>query len=205
MDRRNFFKILSTTSAGALGGCGNKAKKLIPLLVPEHEIVPGEEQWHPAVCTECGAGCGTVVRIMEGVRTVERNGEPVRERIAAIKKIEGNPLDPISGGRLCARGQAGVQSLYHPDRLRGPMKRTGQRGQAQFAAVSWAEALALAAEKIAKVRAADPARIVFLAGPQAGTRALAIQRFLQKLGAPAPVVCSIADQAVERQAAEMAF
>jgi anaerobic selenocysteine-containing dehydrogenase len=205
MDRRNFFKILSTTSAGALSGCGNQAKKLIPLLVPEHEIVPGEEQWHPAVCTECGAGCATVVRVMEGVRTVERNGEQLRQRIAAIKKIEGNPLDPISGGRLCARGQAGVQSLYHPDRLRGPMKRAGQRGQAQFRAVSWDDAIREAAEKIATVRAADPARIVFLAGPQAGTRALAIQLFTHALGAPAPVVCSIADHAVERRAAETAF
>jgi len=35
------------------------SSSLIPLLVPEHEIVPGEEQWHPAVCTECSAGCGT--------------------------------------------------------------------------------------------------------------------------------------------------
>ena len=119
MDRRDFFKILSATS-GALGGCGKTTDKLIPLLVPEHEIVPGEEQWHPAVCAECGAGCATVVRIMESVRTIERNGEQLRERIAAIKKIEGNPLDPISGGRLCARGQASVQSLYHPDRSARP-------------------------------------------------------------------------------------
>ena len=201
MDRRDFFKILSTASAGALGGCGTKPGKLVPLLVPEHEIVPGEEQWHPAVCTECGAGCGTLVRIMEGVRTVERGGEQLRERIAAIKKIEGNPLDPISGGRLCARGQASVQSLYHPDRLRGPMKRTGPRGQAQFAAVSRDEAIGQAAEQIARLRAADPARIVFLSGPERGTRSLAIQRFTAALGAPAPVVCSIADHAVERQAA----
>src|SRR5579872_115701 len=129
MDRRNFFKILSTASAGVLAtDCGHKADRLIPLLVPEHEIVPGNEQWHPAVCTECSAGCGTLVRVMEAERTVERNGEKLRERIAAVKKIEGNPLDPISGGRLCARGQAAVQSLYHPDRLRGPMKRTGDRG-----------------------------------------------------------------------------
>jgi anaerobic selenocysteine-containing dehydrogenase len=205
MDRRNFFKILTTTSAGALGGCGKKAGELIPLLVPEHEIVPGEEQWHPAACTECGAGCATVVRIMESIRTVERDGKPVRERIAAIKKIEGNPLDPISGGRLCARGQAGVQSLYHPDRLRGPMKRTGQRGQAQFAAVSWDEAIGYATEKIAKARAADPSRIVFVAGAQAGTRSLTIERFTQALGAPPPVVCSLADHAVERKAAEMVF
>lgn len=206
MDRRNFFKILSATSAGALtSSCGHKTDKLIPLLVPAHEIVPGEEQWHPAVCTECSAGCGTLVRIMEGVRTVERNGEQLRERIAAIKKVEGNPLDPISGGHLCARGQAAVQSLYHPDRLRGPMKRSGDRGKAQFAGLPWDEAISLAAEKIAKARAADPGSIVFLTGPNVGTRSLAIQRFVEVLGAPAPVTCSIADFPVERKAAEKAF
>src|SRR5260370_5656541 len=161
MDRRGFVKILSATSAGLAGSCG-KTDKLIPLLVAEGEIVPGEEQWHAAACTECAAGCGTLVRIMEGVRTVERAGEQLRERIAAIKKLEGNPLDPISGGRLCARGQAAVQSLYHPDRLRGPMRRTGDRGKGRFAAVSWDEAIGSAAEKIAQARCADPRGIVLL-------------------------------------------
>jgi anaerobic selenocysteine-containing dehydrogenase len=201
MDRRGFVKILSV-SAGALTGSCGKTDKLIPLLVAEGEIVPGEEQWHPAVCTECAAGCGTLVRIMEGVRTVERGGEQLRQRIAAIKKVEGNPLDPVSGGRLCARGQAAVQSLYHPDRLRGPMQRTGDRGKGQFAPATWEQAIAAVSGKIAK---ADPARIVFLAGPHAGTRSVAISRFAQALGAPAPVVCSLADCAVERKAAELAF
>ncbi len=205
MDRRDFFKIVSTASAGALAGCGNHTGKVIPLLVPEHEIVPGEEQWHPAACTECAAGCGTLVRVMEGIRTIERGGETVRQRVAAIKKIEGNPLDPISGGRLCARGQASVQSLYHPDRLRGPMRRSGERGQARFAAVSWEEALGQAADEIARQCGADPLGIVFVAGPEPGTRSLAIQRFTAALGAPAPVVCSIADHAVERRAADMVF
>src|ERR1035438_1232712 len=194
MERRDFFRVLSATSAVALaGGCGNKTDKLIPLLVPEHEIVSGEEQWHPAACTECGAGCGTLVRVMEAVRTVDRSGERVREPIAAIKKVEGNPVDPVSGGRLCARGQATVQSLYHPDRLRGPMKRTGDRGKAQFASVSWDVALAMASEKIAKVRAANPGEIVILTRPLAGTRSLALQRFTEALGSSAPVICSIAD------------
>src|SRR5260221_316036 len=206
MDRRDFFKILSATSTGAIaGGCGHSSDKLIPLLVPEHEIVPGEEQWRPAVCSECSAGCATLVRIMEGVRMVERNGEQLRERIASIKKIEGNPLDPVSGGRLCARGQASVQSLYHPDRLRGPMKRTGGRGQGQFTSVSWDEAIALAAGKIAKARASGPRGIVFLTGPHVGTRSVAVQQFAQALGAPDPVVCSVADFAVERKAAEIVF
>jgi len=206
MDRRGFFRILSTTSAGALAGsCGKNTDKLIPLLVPEHEVVPGEEQWHPAVCTECSAGCGTLVRVMEAVRTVERNGEKVRERIAAVKKVEGNPLDPVSGGHLCARGQAVVQALYHPDRLRGPMKRNGDRGKALFAAISWEDALAIASDAIAKVRAVNTGDIVALTRPIAGSRSLALQRFMEALGAPSPIICSLEDFAVERKAAEMVF
>jgi molybdopterin-containing oxidoreductase family iron-sulfur binding subunit len=196
MDRRGFFKILSATSAGiATTGCGHKTDALIPLLVPEHEIVPGEEQWHPAVCTECAAGCGTIVRVMEGVRTVDRNGEKFRERIAAVKKIEGNPLDPVSGGRLCARGQAVVQSLYDPSRLRGPMKKPSTP-------VSWDEAIAAAADKLSR---ADRKRIVFLTGPGMGTRSLSIARFMEALGVPPPVMCSLVDLAAERRAAEQVF
>jgi len=206
MDRRNFFRILSTTSAGVVtGGCGKKSEALLPLLVPEQEIAPGVEQWHPAVCTECGAGCGTLIRVMQAERIVERKGEPVRERIAAVKKIEGNPLDPVGGGRLCARGQAAVQSLYHPDRLRGPQKRTGERGQGRFTAASWEDAMAAVAEKIAKTQAADPGGIVFVTSPGVDTRSLAIRHFVDALGAPAPIICSLASFAVERRAAEAVF
>jgi len=206
MDRRVFFRILSATSAGALTtGCGTSVGKLMPLLVPEHELVPGEEQWHPAVCTACSAGCGTLARIMEGERITTDKGEQVRERVAAVKKIEGNPLDPISGGRLCARGQATVQALYHPDRLRGPMQRSGERGSGQFAATSWDAAIASASEKIAKVRAADPGKIVILSGGAGSTRSLALDRFAKALKSPAPMACSITDHPVERKAAQTVF
>jgi anaerobic selenocysteine-containing dehydrogenase len=138
MDRRNFFKILSTASTGVMtGACGKKVERYLPLLVSDSEITPGDEAWHPGVCGECDAGCGIIVRVMEGERIVERQGEQFRERIATIKKIEGNPVDPVSGGRLCARGQAAVQGLYHPDRLRGPMKRQGPRGQGDFLPIAW--------------------------------------------------------------------
>ena len=211
MERRVFFKILSATSAGAVTtGCGTSAAKLMPLLIPEHQLVPGVEQWHPAVCAGCGAGCGTLVRVMEGERVVfDKDGtgtaEQVRERVAAIKKIEGNPLDPVSGGRLCARGQAAVQSLYHPDRLRGPMQRSGERGRGRFTSISWDEAIASAATKIEKARAADPSKIVLLTNGSAGSRSLALDRFAKALKAPAPVVCSITNHPVERKAAALVF
>src|SRR5580704_1883067 len=177
MDRRDFFKIITVSTAGAATtGCGSK-DALIPLLVPEHNIPIGEEVWHPAVCTECSAGCGTLVRVMGAERVIDVKGEKVRQRIAAVKKIEGNPLDPVSGGRLCARGQAVVQGLYHPDRLQGAMKRTGKRGDAQFTHITWDDAISGAAEKIAAARAADPNSIAVLTGPLTGLRSVAFERF----------------------------
>src|SRR5580704_10037141 len=193
MDRRDFFKIITVSTAGAATtGCGSK-DALIPLLVPEHNIPIGEEVWHPAVCTECSAGCGTLVRVMGAERVIDVKGEKVRQRIAAVKKIEGNPLDPVSGGRLCARGQAVVQALYHPDRLQGAMKRQSDR-KSSLTPASWDEAVAAVAEKIRK---ADPSRILFLTGPNAGSRSTAIQGFLTAIKAPPAAVCSLADFAVE--------
>ena len=206
MDRRNFFKIVTSTSAGLItSACGKKSEPLIPLLVPEHEIVLGEEEWRPSVCDGCGGGCGIIVRVMQSERVIEQKGQQFREKIACVKKIEGNPLDPVSGGRLCARGQAAVQALYNPDRLRGPMKRSGDRGKAVFAATSWDDAIAAAADKLSQARSSDPSKIVFLTGSPSGTRSLAIQRFLSALGAPAAVACSLADFPVERKAAELVF
>ena len=202
MDRRNFFKIVSTASAGvAATSCGKK-DALIPLLVPEHQIAPGEEQWHPAVCSECGAGCGVIVRVMEGERVIERNGEKFRERIASIKKIEGNPLDPVSGGGLCARGQAAVQSLYNPDRVREPMRRTAERGKGAFTNISWDDAIASVAKAVAD---SDKSKIVFLTTAPVGSRLATIQHFLQAMGAPAAYTSSVAQFSIERQAAEAVF
>jgi anaerobic selenocysteine-containing dehydrogenase len=206
MDRRNFFKLVGTASGGALtGACGNQARELIPLLVPEKTIVPGEEAWHPSVCRECGAGCGTIVRVMESERQIEIEGEMVRQRIAAIKKVEGNPLDPVSGGRLCARGQASVQALYHPDRLRGPRKRSGERGSAGFAPVGWEDALKEAGEILSQAAQTNPAGIVYLSRGPAGTRSETIARFLQALGAEPASSTGFGDFAVERRAAELLF
>lgn len=202
MERRDFFKILGVSTAGAAAtGCGSK-DSLIPLLVPEHNIPIGEERWHPAVCTECPAGCGTIARVMGAERTIEVKGEKVRERVAAVKKLEGNPLDAVSGGHLCARGQAAVQALYHPDRLQGAMKRRGDKGKGDFGPATWDEAVAAVADKI---KAADPSRVVFLTGPSVGTRSAAIQTFLTALKAPAATVCSLSDFAIERKAAEQAL
>jgi anaerobic selenocysteine-containing dehydrogenase len=205
MDRRNFFKLVGTASGGAItGACGKQGQVLIPLLVPEESIVPGTESWHPSVCGQCSAGCGTILRVMEAEREIEIHGEKVRERIAAVKKIEGNPLDPVSGGRLCARGQAAVQGLYHPDRVRGPLQcNSGQKGD--FEDVTWAAALSEVAQVLSRAIQRNPASVVYLTGPGTGTRAVVVKRFLEAIGADAATTIGLGDFTVERRAAKILY
>ncbi len=200
MDRRNFFKLVGTSSGAAItGACGHQANELIPLLVPEEQLVPGIEEWHPSVCQECSAGCGTIVRVMRAEQTIEVDGETVRKPIAAIKKIEGNPLDPVSGGRICGRGQAAVQRLYHPDRPRGPKIRNATGGLED---VEWDVAL----ERVATdLKTAEPAEVLYLSSATLGSRSAAVAAFLEGCGfGPARSVGTF-DFEVERAAAKLAF
>ena len=108
LSRRSFLKLAATASAAAaIPGCEPAARKLIPYVVPDENVVPGVPTFYATTCTECSAGCGVVARVMEG----------------RVIKLEGNPVDPISQGAICARGQAALQGLYNPDRLGEPKTR----------------------------------------------------------------------------------
>lgn len=206
MDRRNFFKLVGTASGGAVtGACGRQSEEIIPLLVPEESVPLGVEQWHASVCGECAAACGTLARVMASEREIEVGGELVRQKIAAVKKLEGNPLDPVSGGRLCARGHASLQSLYNPDRLRGPLKRVGARAAGQFEAISWDDAIAEAGAALAAAASADPGGILFLARAREGVRSQNIARFLEAMGAPSATSIGVGDLTAEREASERVF
>lgn len=58
-----------------------------------------------------------------------------------LEKIEGDPENPYNQGRLCPRCLAVKEMLYHPDRLKRPMKRSkDNRGKDRFEEISWEEA-----------------------------------------------------------------
>lgn len=69
-----------------------------------------------------------------------------------VVKVEGNKTLPTGTGRLCVKGNALKQSLYHPDRLLYPMKRVGERGEGRFERISWDEALETIAEKMTETK-----------------------------------------------------
>ena len=58
-----------------------------------------------------------------------------------LVKLEGNPKSIDNGTSICARGNAGVQMLYDPDRLKYPLKNVGERGKPKWKRISWQEAL----------------------------------------------------------------
>src|SRR4051794_11362148 len=141
MDRRDFIKLTAVTGASTtLASCGNPEHQIIRF-IPDEEHVPGVAEWKPSQCPLCQAGCGVLVRIIEGDAEVVRNGQTGLMRMGLAKKLEGNPAHPISQGALCARGQAAIEITYHPDRITHPLKRTGPRGSGQFQAVTWDEAI----------------------------------------------------------------
>ena len=47
---------------------------------------------------------------------------------------------------MCAKGLAGIQALYHPNRIKYPMKRVGERGENKWKRISWDEAIDIIAK-----------------------------------------------------------
>ncbi len=119
----------------------------------------------PGMCQLCSTICG-IVGIVKDNRII---------------KIEGNPKDPNSRGRLCSRGHAGLNHQYHPERLLYPLKRVGKRGEGKWKRISWDEALDEISGKLKPIReSGHPENFAFHQGRQRSKDAL--KRFLNAFG-----------------------
>jgi len=128
------------------------------------------ESWIPTVCLQCPAGCGVVARVVDNKRVV---------------KIEGNPLHPINRGGICPKAHYGLQILYDPDRIRGPMRRVGGRGSNQFEEISWGEAISLLSARLTEIRTSEePEKLLWLDGRVRGNMGDFIARFMRAFGSP---------------------
>ncbi len=171
MKRRSFLQLSGMTAAGALlAGCQAGNEKLIPYLIPPDEgVTPGLATFYASSCRSCPAGCGILVRVSEG----------------RAKKIEGNPEHPVNRGKLCARGQAALQELYHPDRVPQPLKRSGPRGSGKFSRISWAEGLGLLTGQLRNLQKEKGADRLALLTPQLrGILATLASGFMRSFGSP---------------------
>jgi menaquinone reductase, molybdopterin-binding-like subunit len=206
MQRRDFLKISTIAGAtAALDACGNPEHQLIRF-IPEEDLIPGIATWKPSICTLCPAGCGMLVRIMQGEAEVVRNGQLGLLKMGLAKKLEGNPNHPISQGKLCPRGQAGLQVTYHPDRIQNPLARSGPRGSGQFKEITWDEAIKQLVAQLTPLQAnKEQAKLAFVTQTLRGERKNIAASFASSFGAPAPIECGFFDDGVMQQANSGSF
>src|SRR4029450_7756723 len=132
------------------------------------DILSSLQSYYATTCTQCAAGCGVIVRGIEG----------------RSKNAEGNPDHPLNLGKLCARGQSAVQEEYHPDRIRGPMRRTGDRGSGQYTPITWEDALRELGARLRNLQQSGRGNTVaMLTDRERGHRGTVIDAFARSFGA----------------------
>ena len=95
----------------------------------------------PTTCFNCESACGLLAYIDKDTKQ--------------IQKFEGNPENPGSRGRNCAKGPATLNQVTDPDRILYPLKRAGKRGEGKWERVSWDEVLDTIAGRIRKAIVED--------------------------------------------------
>jgi len=148
ISRRDFLKLagVGTAITAVLTGCGPESRYVVrePYVKMPEYTYNGQSTYYATTCRECAAGCGLVVRTMQG----------------RALKVEGNKLHPVNMGKTCSRGQATLQGLYNPDRMQNPVKQNG-RGTKNFSGVTWDDAIATVAGALKDNK---PEEIAFLLG-----------------------------------------
>ena len=158
MTRRDFLK-LSAVTAGTLA-----VADMLGPLAPGHSALAasapvGKETWVPTLCQMCGGQTSMYAKVVDG----------------RVAKLEPNPDNPIGisnistdywahkreGAAMCPKGNAALMSLYDPDRVKKPLKRTnpekGKDVDPRFVEISWDEAYATVTAKLKALRDAGEA------------------------------------------------
>jgi anaerobic selenocysteine-containing dehydrogenase len=177
ISRRDFLKLAGVGAAttAVLTGCGPAARYVTRepyTKMPEYNY-NGLSTYYATTCRECSAGCGLIVRTMQG---------------RAIK-AEGNSNNPVNLGKTCARGQATLEGLYNPNRVSGPIKHS--RGQSLYtdsqnasSNMSWDDATQVVADALSKNQ---PNEIAFLMGMAPDHLFDLVMDLTKAAGAPAPI------------------
>ena len=89
-----------------------------------------------SVCRSCHGGCGVLLHVSDG----------------RLVKVEGDRESPLNHGRLCPIGTVTLDLVYHPDRLKYPMRRLGARGSGKWERISWDQALDEISNRLLAIR-----------------------------------------------------
>ena len=173
MDRRQFLLISGTLAAGATIGKLVKPASASTAVAgrssPDFTEVDAGVQVIMSVCQNCHSRCGIMARVKAGV-LLKIDGNPYHPNNfdADERPPYGTPVDEAKKkpGRLCAKGQAAVQVIYDPYRIKQPLKRVGSRGSGKWKAITWEQAFQEIAAKLKPLR--DLNTLIDPAAPELG-------------------------------------
>ncbi len=129
---------------------------------------PSAEQIIRSNCRGCHGGCGVLVHVRDG----------------RVTRIEGDPESPTNRGTMCSKGLAFTQLVYHPDRLKYPLKRAGNKGEGRWQRISWDEALDTIATRYKQIIAEYGAEAIVLGQGTGRDYEAFLLRFANLLGTP---------------------
>lgn len=137
LSRRRFLKISGATisAAAAVTSLSSVVKGAKKIDEKTGKPIKGIQKI-PTYCDVCFWKCGAIAYLKDG----------------ELWKIEGNPNDPLSNGRLCPRGTGGIGAHYSTDRIKSPLIRKNERGEEKWVEVTWDEALEFIATKMKKIK-----------------------------------------------------
>lgn len=106
--------------------------------------------WIPTCCNMCGGTTGILAHVANG-RVIKI--EPNSENPVGVCNISTDYYALKStGARMCPKGNAGIMSLYDPDRVKKPLKRIGARGAGQWQEITYEQAVSEIAAKLAQIK-----------------------------------------------------
>jgi menaquinone reductase, molybdopterin-binding-like subunit len=170
--RRDFLRFVPAAAAAA--GCAPLLACNFPLHAgtpPTLGVTPprgAPEKWVVSTCGACPGGCGIRARLVAG----------------RLVGITGNPLHPVNRGGLCPLGLAGAHAVYHPDRIRGPLLRSGDGAGGELRAATWDEALSTLSARLRDLRQRGESHTVALVDGTRGLSREVAARFLSTYGSP---------------------
>ncbi len=121
-----------------------------------------------AACRNCHGGCSALLTVEDG----------------RLVKIAPDPDGPLNKGRMCAKGLSGMELLYHPDRLKYPMRRAGGRGEGKWQRITWDQAYDEIAEHLNEIIETYGAEAICVAQGTGRHMFHHVPRFANTLGTP---------------------
>jgi anaerobic selenocysteine-containing dehydrogenase len=102
-----------------------------------------------------------------------------------IVKVKGDPEGFLNKGYVCAKGIASPDRLNHPDRLKNPLKRMGDRGAGKWQKISWNAAIAEICENFNRIKDTCGAKgVAFCQGMPKGLELFVLTRLANTFGSP---------------------